>query len=116
MVDLNLAADLDRLSSYKEREDCEKYTGLLRQVLKCFGEGIIESLTFTMKKYLRQTEGDLANDKREAWERAAVKKMVCHNNHAERPFAVLKAFAKLYILRIYTYHSTQHVCFPKKCP
>jgi hypothetical protein len=26
----------------------------------------------------------------------SVKKMVCHNNHAERPFAVLKAFAKMY--------------------
>jgi hypothetical protein len=49
-----------------------------------------------MKNYLRQTDGIYANNKREPWELNSVKKMVCHNNHAERPFAVLKAFAKMY--------------------
>jgi hypothetical protein len=49
-----------------------------------------------MKNYLRQTNGKLANDKREAWEIKAVHKMVCPNNHAERPFAVLKALAQMY--------------------
>ncbi len=48
-----------------------------------------------MKNYLGQMGGKLANDKREAWEIKAVNKMVCHNNHAERPFAVLKAFAQV---------------------
>jgi hypothetical protein len=95
-VDLNLKEDLERLNNFNTREDCEKYSGLLRQVLKCFGMGIIESLDYTMKKYLRQTNGKLANDKREAWEIKAVHKMVCHNNHAERPFAVLKALAQMY--------------------
>jgi hypothetical protein len=33
---------------------------------------------------------------KQAWEIKAVSKMVCHNNHAERPFAVLKALAQLY--------------------
>jgi hypothetical protein len=95
-VDLDLAEDLQRLNKYKDREDEEKYTGLLRQVLTCFGMGIVESLECTMKNYLRQTGGNLANAKREPWERKAVNKMVCHNNHAERPFAVLKALAQLY--------------------
>ena len=95
-VDLNLHADLERLNFFKEREDYEQYSGLLRQVLKCFGEGIIESLTYTMKNYLRQTGGKLANENREPWERSAVHKMVCHNNYAERPFAVLKAYAKVF--------------------
>jgi hypothetical protein len=85
-VDLHLVEDLQRLNNYKDREDCEKYSGM----------GIIESLQYTMKNYLRQTGGNLANDKRAAWEIKAVNKMVCHNNHAERPFAVLKALAQLY--------------------
>ena len=95
-VDLNLKEDLQRLNNFNTREDSEKYCGLLRKVLKCFGMGIIESLEYTMKNYIRQTDGKLANDKREAWEIKAVNKMVCHNNHAERPFAVLKALAQMY--------------------
>jgi hypothetical protein len=49
-----------------------------------------------MKHYLQQTDGKYANGKSKTWEKDAVNKMFCHNNHAERPFAVLKAFAKLY--------------------
>jgi hypothetical protein len=95
-VDFNLKEDLQRLNNFNTREDTEKYCGLLRQVLKCFGMGIIESLEYTMKNYIRQTDGKLANDKRAAWEIMAVNKTVCHNNHAERPFAVLKALAQMY--------------------
>jgi hypothetical protein len=96
MVDLNLESDLKRLNNFHDRADSDNYCGLLRQVLKCFGLGIIESLTFTMKQYLRQTGGKLANNKRKTWEKSAVNRMVCHNNYAERPFAVLKAMAKQY--------------------
>jgi hypothetical protein len=53
-------------------------------------------LEFTIKDYLRQTDGVLSNGKRETWELEAVKGMLSHNNHAERPFAVLRAFAKMY--------------------
>ena len=49
-----------------------------------------------MDKYLKQTDGELSNDKREDWEIEATKGMMSHNNFAERPFAVLKAFAKTY--------------------
>jgi hypothetical protein len=65
-------------------------------VLALFGKGIIESLEFTMGDYLKQTNGKLCNDKRETWELEAVKGMVSHNNHAERPFAVLRAIWKMY--------------------
>ena len=47
-------------------------------------------------EYLKQTDGELSNDKREDWEIEATKGMMSHNNFAERPFAVLKAFAKTY--------------------
>ena len=49
-----------------------------------------------MKDYLRQTDGTLRNDLREQWENKAVEKMLCHNNHAERPFAVVKEFWRMY--------------------
>ena len=43
-MDLNLDEDLGRIRNYNEREDNEKYCGILREVLHCFGEGIIQSL------------------------------------------------------------------------
>jgi hypothetical protein len=43
-----------------------------------------------MKDYLKQTIGHLRTDGREEWEVKACSFMLCHNNHAERPFAVLR--------------------------
>jgi hypothetical protein len=70
--------------------------GLMQQVFAKFGEGIHGSLNFTLKKYLRQTNGALANEKREAWETSAAKNMLCHNNNAERPFATMRAYHNIY--------------------
>jgi hypothetical protein len=95
-VDANLTEDLQRIRNYGMREDSEKYCAILRDVLRCFGAGIIDSLSFTMKHYIKQTDGVLSNEKREEWEMAAVKDMVAHNNFAERPFAVVQAFARMY--------------------
>jgi hypothetical protein len=87
---------LARLKTYNERDDNETYGEILSAILALFGKGIIESLEFTMGDYLKQTNGKLCNDKRETWELEAVKGMVSHNNHAERPFAVLRAIWKTY--------------------
>jgi hypothetical protein len=38
----------------------------------------------------------LRNDKREQWETNAAQHMLCHNNNVERPFAVARAFNRLY--------------------
>ena len=95
-VDVNLAEDLQRIRNYALREDSIQYCAIRREVLGCFGKGIIESLSYTMKHYLKQTDGRLSNDKREPWEKEATKHMVAHNNYAERPFAVVKAFARMY--------------------
>jgi hypothetical protein len=95
-VDRNLTEDVIRIRNYGLREDSDKYCAILRDVLRCFGAGIVESLAFTMKHYIKQTNGILSNDKREEWEKEAVKHMVAHNNYAERPFAVVKAFARMY--------------------
>jgi hypothetical protein len=95
-VDENLAEDLTRIGNFNDREDKQTYIGILREVLKCFGCGVIESLEYTMKHYIKQTNGALCNDNREEWEKQAVQQMVSHNNYAERPFAVVKAFARMY--------------------
>jgi hypothetical protein len=95
-IDANLTDDLARLRTYNDRDDSEKYKQILLAVLGLFGQGIIESLEFTMGDYLKQTNGKLCNDKRETWELEAVKGMVSHNNHAERPFAVLRVIWKTY--------------------
>ena len=62
-----------------------------------------------MKKYLRQTDGVLQNALRDEWERTATKHMFCHNNHAERPFAVARAFNRLYpALTLYNLSNLSH--------
>ena len=73
-----------------------QYERILKEVFGLFGQGILDSLEYTMHDYLRQTDGKWSNGKRETWELDAVKDMLSHNNHAERPFAVLRAFAKMY--------------------
>ena len=95
-IDAKLAEDVQRIRNYEVREDSGKYCAILRDVLRCFGAGIIDSLSFTMKHYIKQTNGILSNEKREEWETAAVRDMVAHNNYAERPFAVVKALARMY--------------------
>jgi hypothetical protein len=95
-TDRDLTEDLHRLRPKLEREDASKYTGVMCEIFGCFGSGIIDSLEYTLKDYLRQTNGGLRNDVREEWEKDAVAKMVCHNNFAERPFAVVKAFWRMY--------------------
>ena len=95
-VDVNLEENFQRIRNYALREDSIQYCAILRDVLGCFGKGIIESLSYTMKHYIKQTDGRLSNDKRESWEKEATKHMVAHNNYAERPFAVVKALARMY--------------------
>jgi hypothetical protein len=49
-----------------------------------------------MHKYLHQTNGALCNAEREEWEEEAADGMLCHNNNAERPFAVLRSYKRMY--------------------
>jgi hypothetical protein len=44
-IDADLSEDLNRIRNYGAREDSEKYCQILRDVLRCFGEGIIDSLS-----------------------------------------------------------------------
>ncbi len=58
-VDDNLEDDLTRIKNYLDREDSIKYCHIQREVFKCFGYGIIDSLAYTMKHYIKQTDGAL---------------------------------------------------------
>ena len=89
-VDRNLSDDLVRIRLNKNREDYVKYESIMLEVFNCFGLGIIDSLEFTMKNYLKQTGGELQNDNREDWEIKAVEKMVCHNNLRKGPLRWLR--------------------------
>ena len=84
------------LIAYRNKPDVEQYTVALREIFDLFGQGIHESLARTCSDYLEEHDGKFANSKlsEKAVERTAP--LVCHNNHAERPFAVIKSMAKLY--------------------
>jgi hypothetical protein len=95
-LEVNLERDMNKLRGFKGRADEEKYTGMVKQVLGLFGKGIITSLQYTMKNYLRQTDGNLQTGTREQWEQEKYKNMLSHNNGAERPFAILRVYKQLY--------------------
>ncbi len=75
-MEQNLEADMRNLRAFKEREDSAKYEGMLLTVISLFGKGIISSLEYTMKDYLKQTNGKLRNDLRQEWEVRACQAML----------------------------------------
>jgi hypothetical protein len=94
--DRNKATDLDVLRKYQDRVDIDTYKVVLEEVLHLFGQGIHESLTRTMGKYLEATGGRLSNNNKTPWEKEIAAKMICTNNPAEGPFATVKAFLNMY--------------------
>jgi hypothetical protein len=85
-------ADLSELREYERREDIDTYEPVLRDLLALFGTAIHKSLERTMGKYLRSTGGVFRNDMRGEWEIDKVSQILSHNNAAERPFAIAKAY------------------------
>jgi hypothetical protein len=95
-LERDLASDMANLRAFRGRADETKYDDMLRTVLDLFGKGIIASLEFTMKNDFHQTNGKLRNNAHEQWEVERCKAMLCHNNAAERLFAVLRQYQRLY--------------------
>jgi hypothetical protein len=69
---------------------------ILKEVLSLAGAGIHESLERAMGDSLEATNGRKALSKLEPWVRARAVHLLAHNNHAERPFAVMKGFGKIF--------------------
>jgi hypothetical protein len=88
--------ELTQLRLYENRLDHDTYKVVLFEVFVLFGEGIHESLTRTMGHYLEATHGEKRNSNLTEWEVEVASKLICTNNPAERPFAVVKAFHHLY--------------------
>jgi hypothetical protein len=87
---------LAELRLYEGREDLENYEPVLREVLHLFGAAIITSLERTMGNCLKSTGDAYRNELREEWELQEVSKLLSHNNAAERPFAVVKAYLDVF--------------------
>jgi hypothetical protein len=87
--------DLAELRQHEGREDVDNYKNVLRE-LHLFGNAIPKSLERTMGKYLKSTGGIFRNELREEWELEAVAKLLSHNNPAERPFAIVKAYLQVF--------------------
>ncbi len=88
--------DLTTLRTYESRADFTTYVAVLREVLAVFGKAIQESLTRTMGQYLEVTGGQLANTNKSEWDKDIAARMICTNNHAEGPFATVRAFLHMY--------------------
>ena len=79
-----------------DRRDAAAYRRVLLSVMKLFGEGIHESLQRTMADYLEATDGRYKESRLEEWEKSRANGLLCHNNPAERPFAIMKWLQKQY--------------------
>jgi hypothetical protein len=85
---------------------------VLREVLAVFGKAIEESLTRTMGQYLEVTGGQLANTNKSDWDKDIAARMVCTNNHAEGPFATVRAFLHMYPRSFESSPSPKHLTIP----
>ena len=94
--DRNKAADLLLLRKYKDREDIDNYTVVLKEAFHLFGQAIHESLTRAMGLYLEATSGILQNKNKTQWKKAIASRMLCTNNAAESPFGTAKAYLDQY--------------------
>jgi hypothetical protein len=114
-LDINKEEHMRELNNYTLRKDVLRYTKELRTQLALFGLGITKSLQRTMGHYLQVrnkpflftfilsltliflllsqvTSGKLRNELKAEWKVEKVAQLLCTNNHAERPFAVAKAY------------------------
>jgi hypothetical protein len=96
VLERNKAEDLSELRQYSTREDLVIYEPVLREVLCLFGQAIKTSLQRTMGKYLESTGGVYRNELREEWELEKVSQLLSHNNAAERPFGIVKAYLDVF--------------------
>ncbi len=92
VLDRSRDMDLAELRQYETREDITAYEPIFKEILSLFGQAIKKSLERTMGKYLQSTGGIYRNDLREEWELEKASKLLAHNNAAERPLAVVKAY------------------------
>lgn len=82
-----------RVFDLDARGDRDRYEPILLEVLDRFGKSVHVSFRRTMKEFLEVTDGKSKASSASADHKAAALLMLCHNNAAERPFAVGKLLA-----------------------
>ena len=80
-----------------DRRDLVAYKRVLLSIMKLFGQRIHEPLQPTMGNYLETADGKDKESGFEEWEKDRVNGVLCHNNAAERPFAVMKWLHRTYL-------------------
>jgi hypothetical protein len=81
----NKVADLVTLQKYRDRENLETYTVVLKEVFHLFGQAIHESLTRTMGAYLEATGGAYQNKQKTQWEKEIASRLICTKNPRKVP-------------------------------
>jgi hypothetical protein len=95
-LEQNKMAALAELRLFQQRTDIDVYRPIIMEVMNLFGLAIHTSLERTMGNYLKATDGIYRNELRDDWQLEKVSALLCTNNPAERPFAVAKAYMKIY--------------------
>jgi hypothetical protein len=83
--------DLAELRQFQTRADLEVYRPILIVVMNSFGVAITN-----YGQLLKSTDGIYRNELRDDRQLEKVSALLCTNNPAERPFAVAKAYIKIY--------------------
>lgn len=89
-------AQKEVLRQFYEREDRIQYEPVLRELLSLFGDAIQESFARNIADYLEATNGRLANSKLSEPDKKRKAELLCHNNAAERTFAVFRSMLQRY--------------------
>ncbi len=117
VLNQNRAEDLAELKQFERREDITTYEPVLREIIGLFGQAIKTSLERTMGKYLQSAGGIYRNELREEWELEKVSQLLSHNNAAERPFGIVKAYLDVYkTMKLSTLASEFLSCDHKRVP
>ena len=87
----NHAIQMEKLRNYNEFEDYEAYVEILRHILCLFGDAIHESFQRNIGEWLERTKGSQSNSQLSVSDREKKEGILCHNNHAERTFAVFRS-------------------------
>ena len=92
----SMNAQKEVLRQFYEREDRIQYEPVLRELLSLFGDAIQESFARNIADYLEATNGRLANSKLSEPDKKRKAELLCHNNAAERTFAVFRSMLQRY--------------------
>ena len=88
--------NLEALRAFYGREDRVEYEQVFRSLLALFGKAIHDAFERNLSDRLESTNGEFSNSKLSASDVERKKNLMCHNNAAERTFAVFRSMLNRY--------------------